>query len=84
MIGKLGQPGVLGVMGGLEETPESGNGFAEGKPGPVRGVRESVQEEPEYVGCACRIECITLVIGRSYKRKIQKYGISFLFWTRNF
>lgn len=37
-------------MAGLEEGTESDDGLVEGKPSPVRGVRESVQEDSEYVG----------------------------------
>lgn len=42
--------GLGKVTASLEETNESDDGFAEGKPRPMRGgVKESVQEEPEHV-----------------------------------
>lgn len=67
MMDKIGQHGALRVMAGLEETAECNNGFAEGKAGPVRGVRESAQEESERAGLECCRKCITLVIWGSYR-----------------
>lgn len=41
--------GLVKVTASLEETTESDDGFVEGKPRPMRGVKESVQEESEHV-----------------------------------
>lgn len=42
---------ALRVMAGLEKTTESADGFVQGKPRPMWGVRASVQRNPLYGLC---------------------------------